>query len=51
MAEAQRQLEELCPKDIECFSAGGCRNHEYLCVKGTCALVYEGDKGFRKRRG
>jgi hypothetical protein len=50
MPEARRRLEELCPEPLECGNAGGCRNHAYLCVKGTCALVYEGDKHYRKRR-
>jgi hypothetical protein len=50
MAEAQRRLKELCPEERQCMSAGGCRTHAYLCVKGTCALVYEGDKGYHERR-
>jgi hypothetical protein len=50
MAEAQRRLKELCPEILECGNAGGCRTHEYLCVEGTCALVYAGDKGYRKRK-
>jgi hypothetical protein len=50
MPEARRRLDALCPEELECGHAGGCRTHAYLCVSGTCALVYEGDKHYRKRR-
>ena len=50
LPEANRRVEELCPKDRQCGSAGGCRTHEYLCVDGNCALVFHDDKNFRKRK-
>jgi hypothetical protein len=50
MPEARRRLEETCPEKTQCGSAGGCRTHEYLCVDGTCALVFHDDPRFRKRR-
>lgn len=50
LEEARRRLEELCPKDRQCQSAGSCRAHEYLCVEGSCAIAYEGDKHYRKRK-
>jgi hypothetical protein len=48
MPKAQERLAQ-CPKDQVCPSAGGCRTFAYLCVEKKCALVFEGDSGYRKR--
>ena len=37
-----------CDPDEECPVAGDCEQHAYLCVRGTCAIVFEGHPDFRK---
>lgn len=45
---AERNL-ATCPKNVQCFSAGGCRTHAYLCVRKTCALVFQDSPDYRAR--
>ena len=51
-ARAAADLAAACEKVPRrpCPSAGGCRGHAILCVSHRCAVVYEGDPGFRPRK-
>jgi hypothetical protein len=45
----RRQAQLDCDPGLECPQAGGCRTYAYLCMRGSCALVYEGDEGYHPR--
>jgi hypothetical protein len=47
VGRATADLATSCPKDPKCFSVGGCRTHAYLCVRKSCALVYEDSADWR----
>ncbi len=49
--ERARESLDCSGRTLPCISAGSCRTHAYLCVRRRCALVYEGDPGFRERQG
>lgn len=48
--EARARLRERCPtQPDDCPVAGACMEHAYLCVEGTCELVYHDDPEFERR--
>ncbi len=44
LAKMRARVEEQCKtqRKEECPQAGACAPHQYLCVRGRCALVLEG---------
>lgn len=44
------RLEEDCKKQKkeDCPQAGACLAHQYLCVRGQCAVVFEGSADWPK---
>lgn len=50
LERANEWVEKHCDKSEECPSAGDCMTHAYLCVRGTCKLVYDDSPDDRERQ-
>jgi hypothetical protein len=50
--DLQRYEQQMnCPKDrTDCPQAGDCPTNAYLCVRGSCEDVFEGDADYRARQ-
>ena len=50
LVRAQSDVTRSCADDQACPSAGSCTTHAYLCVNGTCKLVFEHEPEYRERK-
>jgi hypothetical protein len=44
VGQAQARVDAQCTKEMRasCPQAGSCRSHAYTCLRGKCALIFEG---------